>query len=321
MIGIIPAAGAGERIQPLGCSKELLPVGSRLVSGVERPKAVSEYLVERMIAAGATQICMIISAEKTDIVKYYAERDYAAEIFYVVQQQPLGLCDALFRAEPFARQHDQVLIGLPDTIWFPENAYAPALAPNGAECNLVLFPVANPSVFDAVICDDLGYVQEVQVKKPNRWLTLDLGSRDGARRSVPSFASAVGIAASNGQLSGRAAERFHRRRQSGTGQVYGRELYGRGNAGRLSQRPGFSAGKRSSAARRLAAEHEQRIEKLGAGFQNVANIAVNFGAIPAGLIDQIRPLLGIFIQVGLGQQVRGLHDGLNGIAEIVRERS
>jgi dTDP-glucose pyrophosphorylase len=165
MIGIIPAAGAGERIQPLGCSKELLPVGSRMVNGVERPKAVSEYLVERMIAAGATQICMVISAEKTDIVRYYAERDYAAEIFYVVQQKPLGLCDALFRATPFARQHDQVLIGLPDTIWFPENAYMPALAPSGAECNLVLFPVDNPSVFDAVICDEFGYVQEVQVKK------------------------------------------------------------------------------------------------------------------------------------------------------------
>ncbi len=165
MIGIIPAAGAGERIQPLGCSKELLPVGSRMVSGVERPKAVSEYLVERMIAAGATQICMVISAEKTDIVRYYAERDYAAEIFYVVQQQPQGLCDALFRAEPFARQHDQVLIGLPDTIWFPENAYMPALAPSGAQCNLVLFPVDDASVFDAVICDEFGYVQEVQVKK------------------------------------------------------------------------------------------------------------------------------------------------------------
>ena len=165
MIGIIPAAGAGERIQPLGCSKELLPVGSRLVGGVERPKAVSEYLVERMIAAGASQICMVISAEKTDIVKYFAERDYAAEIFYAVQQQPLGLCDALFRAEPFARRHDQVLIGLPDTIWFPENAYVPALAPNGAECNLVLFPVDDPSAFDAVVCDELSYVKEVQVKQ------------------------------------------------------------------------------------------------------------------------------------------------------------
>jgi glucose-1-phosphate thymidylyltransferase len=167
MIGVIPAAGVGERIQPLGCSKELLPVGSRLVNGVERPKAVSEYLVERMIAAGATQICMVISAEKTDIVKYYAERNYAAEIFYVVQQQPLGLCDALFRAEPFAWQHNQVLIGLPDTIWFPENAYLPALVPGDDDCNLVLFPVKDPSAFDAVICDDLGFVQEVQVKKPN----------------------------------------------------------------------------------------------------------------------------------------------------------
>ncbi len=165
MIGIIPAAGAGERIQPLGCSKELLPVGSRFLDGVERPKAVSEYLVERMIAAGAEQICMIISAEKTDIVKYYAERNYAAEIFYVVQQRPQGLCDALFRAEPFARTHDQVLIGLPDTIWFPENAYRPALDLGQSDCNLVLFPVTNPSFFDAVVCDELGYVREVQVKE------------------------------------------------------------------------------------------------------------------------------------------------------------
>ena len=165
MIGIIPAAGAGQRIQPLGCSKELLPVGARILDGVERPKAVSEYLVERMIAAGAEQICMVISAEKTDIVKYYAERDYAAEIFYVVQQKPQGLCDALFHAEPFTRQHDHVLIGLPDTIWFPENAYLPALETEECDCNLVLFPVPNPSVFDAVVCDDLGYVQEVQVKK------------------------------------------------------------------------------------------------------------------------------------------------------------
>lgn len=165
MIGIIPAAGSGQRIQPLGCSKELLPVGSRLVEGIERPKAVSEYLVERMIAAGAEQICMVISAEKSDIVKYYAERNYAAEIFYVVQRKPQGLCDALFRAEPFARQHDQVLIGLPDTIWFPENAYIPALDLEQPDVNLVLFPVNNPTAFDAVICDDLGFVQQVQVKR------------------------------------------------------------------------------------------------------------------------------------------------------------
>jgi glucose-1-phosphate thymidylyltransferase len=168
MIGIIPAAGAGQRIQPLGCSKELLPVGSRVVDGVERPKAVAEYLVERMIAAGAEQICMVISAEKTDLIRYFAERSYAAEIFYVLQQKPQGLCDALFRAEPFARHHDSVLIGLPDTIWFPENGYRQALSAmenTPADVSLLLFPVANPAVFDAVVSDEFGYVQEVEVKR------------------------------------------------------------------------------------------------------------------------------------------------------------
>ena len=176
MIGVIPAAGEGQRIQPLGCSKELLPVGSRAIDGVERPKAVAEYLVERMIAAGATQICMVISAQKTDIVEYFAERDYAAQIFYAVQPRPLGLCDALFRAEPFTRPDSEVLIGLPDTIWFPENAYRPAVdrlarpsvrsqeAP-ADEVNLVLFPVDEPGHFDAVVCDDIGYVLRVEVKK------------------------------------------------------------------------------------------------------------------------------------------------------------
>ena len=53
MWGIIPAAGAGSRIQPLAFSKELLPVGSRLDGADERPRAVSEYLVERMVRGGA----------------------------------------------------------------------------------------------------------------------------------------------------------------------------------------------------------------------------------------------------------------------------
>ncbi len=173
MIGIIPAAGAGQRIQPLGCSKELLPVGSRVIDGVERPKAVSEYLVERMVAAGADEICMVISAEKTDIMKYYAGHEYGAEIFYIVQPEPLGLCDALFRTTLFARRHERVLIGLPDTIWFPEDAFLVALDFREADVNLVLFPSNNPSAFDAVVCDERGFIEEVQVKRKSptsRWI-------------------------------------------------------------------------------------------------------------------------------------------------------
>lgn len=50
--GIIPAACAGTRIQPLAFSKELLPVGSRFDGRMERPRAVSEYLVERLVLGG-----------------------------------------------------------------------------------------------------------------------------------------------------------------------------------------------------------------------------------------------------------------------------
>ena len=75
MWGVIPAAGKGSRIQPLAFSKELLPVGSRLDQGTERPLAVSEYLVERMIAGGANRICFVVSPGKTDILEYYGSRD------------------------------------------------------------------------------------------------------------------------------------------------------------------------------------------------------------------------------------------------------
>src|SRR3712207_3652219 len=100
MWGIIPAAGIGSRIQPLAFSKELLPVGSRLDAGVERPCAVSEYLVERMIRGGATKICFVISPGKSDIMEYYGAGYGDASIAYVVQPQASGLCDAIFRAMP-----------------------------------------------------------------------------------------------------------------------------------------------------------------------------------------------------------------------------
>jgi glucose-1-phosphate thymidylyltransferase len=164
MWGIIPAAGAGTRIQPLAFSKELLPVGSRFDGSTERPRAVSEYLVERMLVAGATRICFIISPGKGDILEYYGGRIGEAHICYLVQQQPAGLCDAIFRAAPFIAPDEQVLIGLPDTVWFPVDALR-ALDPN--VLSFLLFPVPRPELFDAVLTDDAGDVIEVRVKQPS----------------------------------------------------------------------------------------------------------------------------------------------------------
>jgi dTDP-glucose pyrophosphorylase len=161
--GIVPAAGMGSRIQPLAFSKELLPVGSRTDGETERPKAVSEYLIDRMILAGAEKICITVSPGKSDIIEYYGGSVGPAQVCYVVQPQPQGLCDAIFRALTVIAPDDQVVVGLPDTVWFPEDGLCrlPADA-----LSFLLFPVTRPELFDAVVTDGSGRVREIQVKRP-----------------------------------------------------------------------------------------------------------------------------------------------------------
>ncbi|MGI4732895.1 MAG: sugar phosphate nucleotidyltransferase [Janthinobacterium lividum] len=162
MWGIIPAAGNGTRIQPLAFSKELLPVGSRIeADGSERPKAVSEYLVERMVAGGATRVCFVISPTKSDIVRYYGGGIGKVDTAFVVQPQAAGLCDAIFRACPLVAVDEPVIVGLPDTIWFPADALRHL--PDD-RLSFLLFPVSDPSLFDAVVTDADGRVEEIEVK-------------------------------------------------------------------------------------------------------------------------------------------------------------
>jgi glucose-1-phosphate thymidylyltransferase len=160
--GIIPAAGAGSRIQPLAFSKELLPVGSRLDGDVERPRAVSEYLVDRMIRGGATRICFVVSPGKSDILEYYGGSFGPAHVCYTVQPRPAGLCDSIFRVLPLVHDDDDVIVGLPDTIWFPDDALR--TLPSGI-LSFLLFPVDRPELFDAVEIDERDHVREIQVKR------------------------------------------------------------------------------------------------------------------------------------------------------------
>lgn len=170
MWGLIPAAGLGSRIQPLAFSKELLPVGSRFDEGVERPRAVTEYLIERMVRGGATRICFVIAPGKSDILEYFGGEVSGVPICYAVQPQAAGLCDAVFRAAPVVPDDDAVVIGLPDTIWFPEDGLT-ALPED--ELSFLLFPVARPDLFDAVVTDAEGWVEQILVKRVtvrSRWI-------------------------------------------------------------------------------------------------------------------------------------------------------
>ena len=161
--GIVPAAGAGSRIQPLAFSKELLPVGIRLDEGVERPRAVSEFIVERLVEGGADRLCFVISSGKSDILEYYGGRVLGTPICYVLQSHPTGLCDAVFQAAMLVRDDDRVFVGLPDTVWFPTAALRDLPEDR---LGLLLFPTSAPELFDAVVARADGSVVEVQVKQP-----------------------------------------------------------------------------------------------------------------------------------------------------------
>jgi dTDP-glucose pyrophosphorylase len=174
MWGIIPAAGQGTRIQPLAFSKELLPVGVREEQAEgraqERPKAVGEYLVERLAEGGADKVCFVISPGKSDILRYFGARVGEVDIAYVVQPHPAGLCDAIFQAAPLIHPSERVAVGLPDTVWFPADALA--RLPED-RLGFLLFPVARPELFDAVVTDADDRVTEIQVKvrdPASRWI-------------------------------------------------------------------------------------------------------------------------------------------------------
>jgi dTDP-glucose pyrophosphorylase len=88
----------------------------------------------------------------------------------VVQPQASGLCDAIFRAAPLVGPDEPVIVGLPDTIWFPETALAQL--PDDV-LSFLLFPVEKPEFFDAVVLDEADNVLEIQVKRPDaasRWI-------------------------------------------------------------------------------------------------------------------------------------------------------
>jgi dTDP-glucose pyrophosphorylase len=125
---------------------------------------VSEYLIERMLRAGVTKFCFVIAPGKSDILEYYGGRVENADICYVVQSRPAGLCDALFCARPLIRPGDSLVVGLPDTIWFPCDGLA--RLPDDT-LSFLLFPVSHPELFDAVVADENGEVRTVQVKQNN----------------------------------------------------------------------------------------------------------------------------------------------------------
>ena len=152
--GTIPAGGLGTRLQPIGFSKELAPVGRR---------AVIEYLIERMVLAGIDKIFINTAEDKADLIRYLADKSpYKQNLIFMVRPRA-GLLDGIVLPEQFLREDDELYFGLPDTIWYPKDGFTQLDTFNG-ELVLGLFDTGTPEKFDSVAIDGQSRIKSIEVK-------------------------------------------------------------------------------------------------------------------------------------------------------------
>lgn len=134
VVGVIPAAGYATRLQPLDCSKEVLPVDGR---------PVMDYLVERMRAGGSTRLRVVTRAEKHDVIAHADE--IGAE---TILDNPDTVSESILAGTAGLADDDIVLIGFPDTLWDPRDGYVPLvrMVAEGCEAALGLFRIAPPDL-------------------------------------------------------------------------------------------------------------------------------------------------------------------------------
>lgn len=169
VIGLMPAGGLATRIAPLPCSKELYPVGFRSVDEGRsvRPKAVCNYLLEKMRLAGATKAYIILRQGKWDIPAYLGDGAMLdMRLAYLMMNLPFGAPYTLDQAYPFV-QEALIAFGFPDIIFQPDDAFVRLLtqqATTSADVVLGLFPTDQPQKMDMVDLNDEGQIRQIVIK-------------------------------------------------------------------------------------------------------------------------------------------------------------
>jgi glucose-1-phosphate thymidylyltransferase len=152
LVGVLPAAGRAERLQPLTGSKELLDVGGR---------PVLEYAVERMRAADAEEIRVVTRPDKADV------RGHARALgLTLVDAEPATLAESIAAGVQGLDADDVVLVGLPDSIWRPLDGFTHLVRALEPDTDVILgvFRSREPERGDVVDVDEENVVQGVAVK-------------------------------------------------------------------------------------------------------------------------------------------------------------
>ncbi len=164
MKALILAGGAGTRLRPITHTraKQLVPVAN---------KPILFYGIEAMVAAGITEIGVIVGDTRDEVVAALGDgSSFGATISFIPQDQPLGLAHCVRIARDFLGDDDFVMYLGDNLLEQDLAAFVAAFeaARDGAEpptAQILLKQVPDPHRFGIAVLDDDGHVVEL-VEKP-----------------------------------------------------------------------------------------------------------------------------------------------------------
>lgn len=169
VVGLVPAAGRGNRIAPLPCSKEIFPIGFRQdeQSGEPRVKVASHHLFDKMRRAGIAAAYVILRHGKWDIPAYFGDGQIVGlRLAYLSIGDSQGPPDTLDRAFCFVRDR-AVAFGFPDILFGPDDVFVRLLERlETSDVVLGLYPAHDCRVMDMVDVDEDGRVRALVLKPP-----------------------------------------------------------------------------------------------------------------------------------------------------------
>ncbi|GHF08477.1 glucose-1-phosphate thymidylyltransferase [Streptomyces fumanus] len=147
MKALVLSGGMGARLRPLTYStpKQLVPVAG---------KAVLEHVIDNILAAGITDIGVIVGDRAEQIREVIGDGSrFGARITYIRQAQPLGLAHCVLIAREFLGA-DDFLMYLGDNV-LPEGItdIARTFAAHRPDAQLVVQKVADPRAFGVAEVD------------------------------------------------------------------------------------------------------------------------------------------------------------------------